>query len=70
MSILRIRNKETGEWEEIPALVGPQGERGETGPAGPKPERGVDYWTPEDKQEVVEAVLTALPVYNGEVEDV
>lgn len=37
---------------------------------GPKPERGVDYWTPEDKQEVVEDVLAAIPVYNGEVEDV
>lgn len=40
MSILRIRNKETGEWEEIPALVGPKGERGKTGPAGPQGESG------------------------------
>ena len=40
MSILRIRNQETGAWEEIPAIVGPQGEQGERGPAGPQGERG------------------------------
>lgn len=31
MSILKIKNKETGVWEEIRTLVGPQGERGESG---------------------------------------
>lgn len=28
------------------------------------PEKGVDYWTEEDKQEIVDAVLKALP--NGD----
>lgn len=28
------------------------------------PEKGVDYWTEEDKQEIVGAVLAALP--NGD----
>ena len=41
-AILRIRNPETGEFEEIKALIGPkgdtgpQGEKGDTGPQGPQ----------------------------------
>lgn len=65
--------------------VGPQGEKGEQGVPGEKgeagaqgepgedgytPQKGVDYYTEADKAEMVEAVLAALPVYNGEVEDV
>ena len=37
MNVLKIRNKETGEWQDIPALVGPpgpQGPKGDTGPQG------------------------------------
>lgn len=53
--------------------AGPQGEKGETGdqgPAGAKgndgytPQKGVDYFTPADKEELVAAVLAALP--NGD----
>ena len=36
-AILRIRNPETGEFEEIKALIGP---KGETGPQGPQGEKG------------------------------
>lgn len=46
------------------------GEKGDPGPAGPAPVKGVDYFTAEDKAEVVADVLAALPVYNGEVEAV
>lgn len=94
MSILRIKNQETGEWESIPVIVGPQGpagekgekgdkgdtgatgpqgEKGDTGAAGSKgadgytPVKGVDYYTDLDKTEMVNAVIAALPVYNGEV---
>lgn len=37
------------------------------GPPGPPPKKGVDYWTPADKAEMVQEVLAALPTYNGEV---
>ncbi|HIY16029.1 MAG TPA: collagen-like protein [Candidatus Intestinimonas stercorigallinarum] len=59
--------------------VGPPGPQGETGPQGPQgpagadgytPERGVDYWTEADRQQMVQDVIDALPVYNGEVESV
>lgn len=53
--------------------IGPQGPKGDTGPAGTPgktPEKGVDYWTEADKQEIVAATVAALPVYNGEVQDV
>ena len=42
-----------------------------TGPAGTDgytPKKGVDYYTDTDKQEMVQTVIAALPVYNGEVE--
>lgn len=51
--------------------VGPQGPQGEPGPAGPQGEPGytpvkyVDYWTKEDKAEMVSDVLAALPVWEG-----
>lgn len=47
---------------------GPQGPQGEQGPPGKTPVKGVDYWTEADKQEIIEAVIAELPVYNGEVE--
>ena len=52
MSILKIRD-ENGNVVEIKVL------RGHT------PVKGVDYWTPADKQEIVEDVLAALPVAEG-----
>ena len=42
-AILRIRNPETGEFEEIKALIGPKGETGPQGPqgeVGPQGEKG------------------------------
>lgn len=66
-SILSIRNEITGKWEEIPALVGPQGPEGKPftyedftpeqlealrGPAGPTPIKSIDYWTPEDQKAI------------------
>ena len=42
-AILRIRNPETGEFEDIKALIGPQGpkgEKGDTGPQGIQGEKG------------------------------
>jgi hypothetical protein len=35
--------------------------KGSPGPDGKKPEKGTDYWTPEDKAEMVADVLAALP---------
>lgn len=54
--------------------AGPQGEQGPQGIQGPQgqdgytPIKGTDYWTEADKQEIVQDVLSSLPVYNGEVE--
>ena len=40
MDIIKVRDKETGQWVGIPALVGPKGEKGDTGPQGPRGEQG------------------------------
>ena len=51
--------------------IGPQGPRGETGPQGEKgadgytPMRGTDYWTADDQEQIVSAVLSALPTWDG-----
>lgn len=55
-------------------LQGEKGEKGDTGAQGPvgadgyTPQKGVDYYTEADKEEMVQAVIAALPVYAGEVE--
>lgn len=39
-------------------------------PHGKTPVNGVDYFTPTEKEEMVQSVLSSLPVYNGEVIEV
>ena len=62
---LKLRD-ENGNVYEIPALVGKKGDKGDTGEQGPKgddghtPVRGIDYWTTEDKTEIVADVLAAV----------
>ncbi len=43
------------------------GKDGKPGADGYTPVKGTDYWTEADKAEMVADVITALPVYNGEV---
>lgn len=53
-----------------PGERGPQGQRGTDGAAGKDgytPVKGKDYFTETDKADMVDEVLAALPVYNGEV---
>ncbi len=40
---------------------------GKDGANGKTPVKGTDYWTEADKAEMVADVISALPVYNGEV---
>ena len=57
----------SSEIEKIELMPGPQGEPGPAGADGAPgqdgktPEKGVDYWTEEDKAELVNEVLAALP---------
>ena len=50
--------------QQITLPKGPKGNDGYT------PKKGVDYYTETEKQEMVTAVIAALPKYNGEVEPV
>lgn len=66
MAVLKVRN-ELGVFENVPTLRGPKGDRGEPGPQGEPgktPVKGVDYYTDEDKQEIVREVIASLP--NGD----
>lgn len=63
MAILKIKNA-NGEFENVPAIIGPQGEQGTQGTIGQNgkdgkdgvdghtPILGVDYWTESDKAAV------------------
>lgn len=42
-------------------------ENGLPGPAGYSPVKGTDYWTSEEQDAMVQDVIAALPVYNGDV---
>lgn len=50
---------------------GPQGKQGDTGPQGEPgvpgytPQRGTDYWTDADKEEIINDILTTLPLAEG-----
>lgn len=46
---------------------GKDGSPGKDGADGKTPVKGTDYFTEADKAEMVSAVISALPVYNGEV---
>jgi hypothetical protein len=42
-----------------------KGQKGDPGSAGYTPQKGTDYYTASDKQEMVTAVLEALPTWTG-----
>lgn len=54
-------------WQDAGQLQGAKGDQGEPGPQGPEgpagysPVKGVDYWTEEDKSEIVSDVTSNLP---------
>ncbi len=48
-------------------IQGDKGEKGDKGDKGDTPVKGTDYFTDADKTEIINAVITALPKYAGEV---
>lgn len=54
-------------FKNLKGAKGDTGAAGATGAAGKTPVKGTDYWTAADKEEMVNAVIAALPVYAGEV---
>lgn len=50
-----------------PGTNGKDGQPGKDGADGKTPVKGTDYFTEADKAEMVSAVISALPKYNGEV---
>ncbi len=51
-------------------IKGDKGDSGENGKDGYTPQKGVDYFTEADKEELVVDVIATLPVYEGEAESV
>ena len=69
MEILKYRKDANSEWQDIAALVGPEGKQGEPGkdgaqgPQGEPGKDGSDYvLTDADKAEIANLVLGLLPV--------
>ena len=51
--ILKVRN-EQGEFVDIPSIVGPKGD------IGPKPEKGVDYFTQDDINAMIQEIIKQI----------
>lgn len=64
-----IRAKETGMFDGADGQDGKDGADGAAGADGYTPQKGVDYYTEADKEELVQLVLDGIPYYAGEVED-
>ena len=58
MARIKYFNQETQKWEYADTAIGLKGDA---------PILGVDYFTEEDKAEIVQSVLDKLPTYNGGV---
>lgn len=66
-TILTITSASGTSSTDLKGSKGDKGDKGDPGDDGHTPERGIDYYTEADKKEMVNAVIAALPVYNGEV---
>lgn len=56
------------EWlDSLHGKDGQPGKDGTPGKDGDTPVKGTDYYTEADKAEMVQAVISALPVYDGSV---
>ena len=70
MSVLYVRDA-NGDLVPVYTIKGDKGDKGDRGDKGDKGDKGDTYTlTAADKSTIVSAVISALPIYNGEVEDV
>ena len=65
MSVIKYRNSLDDAWQTLEVIRGEAGPQGPAGPEGHTPVKGVDYWTTEDQQAIVTAVLNSLPNAEG-----
>lgn len=61
MSVLKLKNEETGEFEAIEVISGKEGPQGPRGEDGYTPQKGIDYFTQEDIEELIENSKFILP---------
>ena len=59
--------KESGLFDGKDGVDGKDGANGKDGIDGKTPVKGTDYFTETDKAEMVQAVISLLPIYDGEV---
>jgi hypothetical protein len=65
MAVLKLKNEETGEFESLEIISGPQGPQGIPGEEGYTPQKGIDYFTEEEIQEIVDSIVDTLPEAEG-----
>jgi hypothetical protein len=61
MSVLKLKNEETGEFEVIEVISGKEGPQGPKGEDGYTPQRGIDYFTDEDIVNFIDEIVELLP---------
>lgn len=56
MSIVKFKETINGEYQNVWTIRGKRGPQGERGNPGKTPEKGVDYWTDEDKKTLIKKI--------------
>lgn len=57
MSVLKIRDDATGEWQSIIAI---KGDTGPQGAVGRTPVKGIDYWSSADRESMISETITSI----------
>ena len=68
-TVLTIASASGTSSADLKGEKGDTGENGANGQDGRTPVKGTDYFTEEDKAEFLQSVISALPIYDGEVVD-
>ena len=70
-NIFKFRTSPSEPWQVLPVIKGQDGEPGKDGAVGPQgpqgkdgytPKKGIDYFTEEDIQEIVNQVIAAFDI--------
>ena len=61
MTILKLKNNDTEQFESVEYIMGEPGQEGKQGEEGKTPVKGVDYFTEEEIKEMGDYIFDNLP---------
>lgn len=67
MTVLKLKNNDTEQFETVEYIMGEQGQEGIQGEEGKTPVKGIDYFTEEEIKEMGDYIINNLPKAEDEV---